>query len=75
MQRRSTTVSHVDLEEQYAVALAVLSVVLLIVGVGVGRYFRTAAPRIVRVVFPIAALATLASYATFVWIARAHVKG
>lgn len=75
MQRRSTTVTGVDLEEQYAVALAVLSVILLIVGVGVGRYFRTAPARIVRIVFPIAALATLASYATIVWIARAHVKG
>lgn len=64
-----------DLEEQYAVALGALSVILLIVGVGVGRYLRTAPARIVRIVFPIAAVATLASFATLVWIARAHVKG
>jgi hypothetical protein len=65
----------VDLEEQYAVGLGVLSVVLLIVGVGVGLFLRTAPPRIVRIVFPVAALATLAAFATFVFIARVNVKG
>lgn len=64
-----------DLEEQYAVALGVLSVVLLIAGTLVGLYFRTAPGRVVRIVFPIAALATLGSFAVLVWIARVHVKG
>jgi hypothetical protein len=65
----------VDLEEKYAVALGVLSVILLIAGALVGRYFRTAPPRIVRVVFPVAAVVTLACYAIFVFIARLDVKG
>jgi len=65
----------VDLEEQYAVGLGVLSVLLLIIGVGVGLYLRTAPPRIVRIVFPIAAVVTMAAFATFVFIARVNVKG
>jgi hypothetical protein len=65
----------VDLEEKYAVGLGVLSVMLLIAGVGVGLFLRTAPPRIVRIVFPLAALATLAAFATFVFIARVNVKG
>jgi hypothetical protein len=65
----------VDLEEQYAVGLGILSIVLLIVGTGIGLYFRNAPARVVRVVFPIAALATLGCFAVFVWVARVHVKG
>jgi hypothetical protein len=65
----------VDLEEQYAVALGVLSIVLLGVGTVIGLYFRTAPPKIVRQVFPVAAVLTLAAFAVFVFIARVHVKG
>jgi hypothetical protein len=65
----------VDLEEKYAVALGVLSIILLAAGTGLGLYFRTAPKRIVRQVFPVAAILTLAAFATFVAIARSHVKG
>jgi hypothetical protein len=65
----------VDLEEKYAVALGVLSVILLIVGTGLGRYFRTAPARVVRTIFPVAALVTLACFGIFVFVARLHVKG
>lgn len=64
-----------DLEEKYAIALGILSVILLIAGTLVGLYFRTAPPRIVRVVFPVAAVTTLACYAIFVYVARLDVKG
>ena len=64
-----------DLEEKYAVALGVLSVVLWGGGWLLGLYFRTAPARIVRVVFPIAAVLTLGAFAVFVWVARVHVKG
>ena len=64
-----------DLEEQYAIALGILSVVLLGAGTALGLYFRTAPPKIVRQVFPVAALLTLAAFAVFVFIARVHVKG
>jgi hypothetical protein len=65
----------VDLEEKYAVALGVLSILLWGGGWVLGLFFRTAPARVVRVVFPIAALATLGCFAAFVWVARAHVKG
>jgi hypothetical protein len=65
----------VDLEEKYAIALGVLSIVILIVGTGVGLYFRHAPARVVRTVFPVAALATLAAFAIFVFLARLDVKG
>ena len=64
-----------DLEEKYAIGLGVLSVVLWGAGWLLGLYFRTAPARIVRVVFPIAALVTLGCFAVFVWVARVHVKG
>jgi hypothetical protein len=65
----------VDLEEQYAVGLGVLSIILLGAGTALGVYFKTAPARVVRTVFPIAAVLTLASFAVFVMVARAHVKG
>ena len=67
--------SAVELEEQYAIALGVLSIILLGVGTAIGLYFRTAPPKIVRQVFPVAAVLTLAAFAIFVFIARVHVKG
>jgi hypothetical protein len=63
------------LEEKWALGLAGLSVLLLIAGVVVGRVLAHAPARVVRTVFPIAALLTLASYAVFVLIARTNVKG
>jgi hypothetical protein len=65
----------VDLEEQYAIGLGVLSIVLLIAGVVVGRVLSHAPARVTRTVFPIAALCTLGAFFLFVAIARAHVKG
>jgi hypothetical protein len=65
----------VDLEEKYAVALGVLSVILLIAGTGLGLYFRNAPARVVRTIFPVAALVTLACFGIFVFVARLHVKG
>jgi hypothetical protein len=65
----------VDLEEKYAVALGVLSIILLAAGTGLGLYFRNAPARVVRTVFPVAALVTMACFAIFVFIARLHVKG
>ena len=64
-----------DLEEQYAIGLGVLSIVLLIVGTVLGRALANAPARVTRTVFPIAAVLTLAAFGTFVVIARAHVKG
>jgi len=65
----------VKLEEQYAIGLGGLSVFLLIVGVVLGRALAHAPARVTRTVFPIAAVLCLAAFATFVVIARAHVKG
>ena len=64
-----------SLEEQYALGLGALSIFLLVAGAVVGLYFRTAPAKIVRQVFPVAAVLTLASFAVFVAVARAHVKG
>jgi len=65
----------VDLEEKYAIGLGVLSIVLLIVGTLLGRALANAPARVTRVVFPIAAICTLAAFGIFVVIARIHVKG
>lgn len=64
-----------DLEEKYAIGLGVLSIFLLVVGSALGVYLRHAPARVVRTVFPIAALLTLSSFAIFVFVARLHVKG
>jgi len=65
----------VDLEEKYAIALGVLSVILLVAGTILGRALADAPPRVTRTVFPIAAVLTLAAFGTFAIIARSHVKG
>lgn len=63
------------LEEKWALGLAGLSVLLLIFGVVLGRVLSHAPARVVRTVFPIAALLALTSYAVFVYLARLNVKG
>jgi hypothetical protein len=65
----------VALEEKYAIALGILSIAVLGAGTLIGLYFRTAPPRIVRQVFPVAAVLTLAAFGVFVAVARAQVKG
>jgi hypothetical protein len=67
--------ANVDLEEKYAVGLGVLSIILLLAGTGLGLWFRTAPARVVRTVFPVAALLTLAAFGIFVFIARLDIKG
>ena len=64
-----------DLEEKYAVGLGVLSIILLVGGTVLGLWLRHAPARVVRTVFPVAAILTLASFAIFVFVARLHVKG
>ncbi len=63
------------LEEKYAIALAVLSILLLAIGWGVSKAVATAPNSVVRLVVPVAALATVVLYAVFVAIARFDVKG
>jgi uncharacterized protein HemY len=63
------------IEEKWALGLAALSVLLLIVGVVLGKVLANAPGRVVRTVFPIAALVTLGCFAVFVLIARTNVKG
>ena len=64
-----------DLEEKYAVALGVLSVVLLIVGTVLAAALAKAPRRVVRTVFPLAAILTMAVFEIFVVVARHNVKG
>lgn len=63
------------IEEKYAIALGVLSAVLLIVGWGVSKAISTAPNSVVRLMVPLTALVTLLSFLVFVLIARVNVKG
>lgn len=63
------------LEEKWAIGLAALSIFLLIAGTVVGKVLSHAPARVVRTVFPIAAVITLGLYAVFVLAARLNVKG
>jgi hypothetical protein len=65
----------VDLEEKYAIALGVLSIVLWAGGAVLGKMLANAPARVVRTVLPVAALLTLTSFAVFVAVARYNVKG
>jgi drug/metabolite transporter (DMT)-like permease len=65
----------VDLEEKYAVALGVLSILLWGGGAVLGRSLAKAPPRVIRTVLPIVGLLTLTCFAVFVAVARNHVKG
>lgn len=64
-----------DLEEKYAIALGILSIVLWGTGWVIGKRLAGAPPRVIRTVLPIMALITLACYAVFVAIARHNIKG
>jgi ATP/ADP translocase len=60
----------VSVEDKYAIALGVLCVVLLMSGTVFARVLSQASPRVVRIVFPVAALTTGLLFAGFVLIAR-----
>jgi hypothetical protein len=65
----------VTTEDKFVIMLAVLSVGLLVVGTIVSKVLSTAPPKVIRTVWPIAAIITAGLYATFVYIARINVKG
>jgi hypothetical protein len=65
----------VTTEDKFVIVMAVFSVTLLVVGVGVAKVLSTAPPRVMRAVWPVAAAVTGALYATIVYIARLNVKG
>ena len=64
-----------DLEEKYAIALGILSIVLWGGGWLIGKRLAGAPPRVIRTVLPVLAMLTLACFAVFVAIARHNVKG
>ena len=64
-----------DLEEKYAIALGILSIVLWGGGWVIGKRLAGAPPRVIRTVLPIMAMVTMACFALFVAIARHNVKG
>ena len=64
-----------DLEEKYAIALGILSLVLWGGGWVLGKRIAGAPPRVIRTVIPIVAMLTMACFAVFVAIARHNVKG
>jgi hypothetical protein len=65
----------VTTEDKFVIVMAVASVLLLIVGVGVAKVLSTAPPKVMRAFWPVAAALTGAFYATIVFVARANVKG
>jgi hypothetical protein len=65
----------VTTETKFVFVLAGFSVLLLIVGTLIAKSLSTAPPKVIRVVWPVAAAITGICYATLVYIARVHVKG
>jgi len=65
----------VDLEEKYAIALGILSILLWAGGWVLGKKIADAPPRVIRVVMPIAAMLTMACFAVFVAVARYNTRG
>jgi len=65
----------VTTEDKFVIVMAVASVLLLGIGVLVSKRLAAAPPRVIRVLWPIAAALTGVMYATIVFIARANVKG
>ena len=64
-----------DLEEKYAIALGILSILLWAGGWIIGKRLAGAPPRVIRTVLPVMAMVTMACFAVFVAIARHNVKG
>ena len=64
-----------DLEEKYAIALGILSVVLWGGGWVLGKRLAGAPPRVIRTVLPIVAMFTMACFAVFVAVARYNTRG
>ena len=62
-------------EDKFVIVMAVASVLLLIVGVGVSKVLSTAPPKVMRAFWPVAAALTGVMYATVVYVARINVKG
>ena len=65
----------VDLEEKYAIALGILSILLWGGGWILGKVIADAPPRVIRTVMPIAAMLTMACFAVFVAVARYNTRG
>jgi hypothetical protein len=65
----------VSTESKFVLILAAYSVVVLAVGTLVSRRLSTAPPRVIRTVWPIAAVITLLGFAILDFIARLHVRG
>lgn len=63
------------LEEKYAVALGVLSIVLWAGSFVLAKALADAPNRVIRTVLPVIGVLTVAIFGTFVVIARVHVKG
>ena len=64
-----------DLEEKYAIALGVFSLVLWAGSFALGKALADAPPRVMRAVMPVAAILTLSAFFIFVAIARHDVHG
>jgi hypothetical protein len=65
----------VTTEDKFVLVLAGFSVLLLIVGTVTAKALAGAHPRVIRTVWPIAAMLTGACYAALVYVARYNVKG
>lgn len=57
-------------EDRFIIALAILCVLLLIGGTVAAGVLSRARPRVLRIVWPLVALATAGMFATFVLVAR-----
>lgn len=64
-----------DLEEKYAIALGVISLVLWAGSFVLGKALADAPARVIRTVLPITAILTLFGFFLFVAIARHNVHG
>lgn len=62
-------------EDQFAIALGIFCIALLMAGTLVAKRLSSAPPRVIRAVWPVVAMLTGGAFATFVFIARSTVKG
>jgi hypothetical protein len=65
----------VDLEEKYAIALGVFSLLLWAGSFVLGKALADAPGRVIRTVLPVTAIITLGAFFVFVTIARHNVHG